>query len=77
MVPEARGYWAERLRDGLYFKSGAGGSGIHVVPSLDLAMYKMAASDAQPNPELTDIPLGYEPDTSRDNREATASRSTS
>ncbi len=50
-----------------YFKSGAGGSGIYIVPSLDLVMYKMAASDAQLNPELTSIPLGYEPDNSRDN----------
>ncbi len=50
-----------------YFKSGAGGSGIYVVPSLDLVMYKMAASEAQLNPELTGIPLGYEPDHSRDN----------
>jgi CubicO group peptidase (beta-lactamase class C family) len=50
-----------------YFKSGAGGSGIYVVPSLDLVMYKMAASDAQLNPELTGLPLGYEPDGSRDN----------
>jgi CubicO group peptidase (beta-lactamase class C family) len=50
-----------------YFKSGAGGSGIYVVPSLDLVMYKMAASDAQLNPELTGLPLTYEPDHSRDN----------
>ena len=50
-----------------YFKSGAGGSGIYVVPSLDLVIYKMAASDAQLNPELTGIPLGYDPDHSRDN----------
>ena len=50
-----------------YFKSGAGGSAIYVVPSLDLAIYKMAASDAQLNPDLTGIPLGYEPDHSRDN----------
>jgi CubicO group peptidase (beta-lactamase class C family) len=50
-----------------YFKSGAGGSGIYIVPSLDLVMYKMAASDAQLNPELTGLPLGYEPDHSRDN----------
>lgn len=49
-----------------YFKSGAGGSGIYVVPSLDLVMYKMAAADAQLNPELTGLPLGYEPDHSRD-----------
>jgi CubicO group peptidase (beta-lactamase class C family) len=50
-----------------YFKSGAGGSGIYVVPSLDMVIYKMAASDAQLNPELTGLPLGYEPDHSRDN----------
>jgi CubicO group peptidase (beta-lactamase class C family) len=50
-----------------YFKSGAGGSGIYVVPSLDMVIYKMAASDAQMNPELTGLPLGYEPDHSRDN----------
>jgi len=50
-----------------YFKSGSGGSGIYVVPSLDLVMYKMAASDSQLAPELTGIPLGYAPDHSRDN----------
>ncbi len=50
-----------------YFKSGAGGSGIYVVPSLDLVMYKMASSNAQLEPELTGVPLGYQPDTSRDN----------
>ena len=50
-----------------YFKSGAGGSGIYVVPSLDLVMYKMASSDAQLNPDLTGLPMGYEPDHSRDN----------
>jgi hypothetical protein len=48
------------------FKSGAGGSDIYVVRSLDLAMYKMAASDAQSDPQLTGLPLGYEPDPSRD-----------
>ena len=53
-----------------YFKSGAGGSGIYVVPSLDLVLYKMAASDAQLDPELTGLPLGYEPDHSRDNWKA-------
>jgi CubicO group peptidase (beta-lactamase class C family) len=50
-----------------YFKSGAGGSGIYVVPSLDMVIYKMSASDGQLNPELTGLPLGYEPDHSRDN----------
>jgi CubicO group peptidase (beta-lactamase class C family) len=50
-----------------YFKSGAGGSGIYIVPSLDMVLYKMSASDAQLNPELTGLALGYEPDHSRDN----------
>jgi len=50
-----------------FFKSGAGGSAIYVVPSLDMAIYKMAGSDAQFNPELTGLPLTYEVDHSRDN----------
>jgi CubicO group peptidase (beta-lactamase class C family) len=40
-----------------FFKSGAGGSGIYIVPSLDLVLYKMAGSDAQFNPDLTGLPL--------------------
>ena len=50
-----------------FFKSGAGGSGIYVVPSLDLVMYKMAGNDAQFNPDLTGLPVTYEVDHSRDN----------
>ncbi len=50
-----------------FFKSGAGGSGIYVVPSLDLVLYKMAGSDGQFNPDLTGLPLTYEVDHSRDN----------
>ena len=50
-----------------FFKSGAGGSGIYVVPSLDLVLYKMAGNDGQFNPDLTGIPLRYEVDHSRDN----------
>jgi CubicO group peptidase (beta-lactamase class C family) len=49
-----------------YFKSGAGGSGIYIVPSLDLVIYKMAGNDAQFNPELTGLPVTYEVDHSRD-----------
>jgi CubicO group peptidase (beta-lactamase class C family) len=49
-----------------YFKSGAGGSGIYIVPSLDLVVYKMAGNDAQFNPDLTGLPLTYEVDHSRD-----------
>ncbi len=50
-----------------FFKSGAGGSAIFVVPSLDLAIYKMSGNDAQFDPELTGIPATYEYDHSRDN----------
>jgi CubicO group peptidase (beta-lactamase class C family) len=50
-----------------YFKSGAGGSGIYIVPSLDLVIYKMAGNDAQFNPDLTGLPATYEVDHSRDN----------
>ena len=50
-----------------FFKSGAGGSAIYVVPSLDLAIYKMSASDAQLDPELTGLPVTYQIDHSRDN----------
>jgi CubicO group peptidase (beta-lactamase class C family) len=49
-----------------YFKSGAGGSGIYVVPSLDLVLYKMAGNDAQFDPALTGLPVTYEVDHSRD-----------
>jgi CubicO group peptidase (beta-lactamase class C family) len=49
-----------------YFKSGAGGSAIYVLPSLDMVVYKMAASNAQLEPELTGLPLRYTLDLSRD-----------
>lgn len=49
------------------FKSGGGGYGIVIVPSLDLVIYKMAGSDQQYNPALTGIPQNYQYDGSRDN----------
>lgn len=49
-----------------FFKSGAGGSAIYVIPSLDMVIYKMAASDAQLAPELTRLPVTYAVDHSRD-----------
>ena len=49
-----------------WFKSGAGGSAIYMVPSLDLAIYKMAGSDAQFAPELTRLPVRYTIDASRE-----------
>lgn len=49
-----------------YFKSGAGGSAIYVVPSLDLVIYKMAGNTAQFDPALTKITPTYTVDHSRD-----------
>jgi CubicO group peptidase (beta-lactamase class C family) len=49
-----------------FFKSGAGGFGIYVIPSLDMVIYKMAGSTAQYDPANTGLPLTYRPDTSRD-----------
>lgn len=50
-----------------FFKSGAGGFGIMIVPSLDLVIYKMAGSDSQYDPALTGLPQNYPYDGSRDN----------
>jgi len=50
-----------------FFKSGGGGSAIYVVPSLDMVIYKMSASDAQIDPQLTGLPVTYTVDHSRDN----------
>ena len=49
-----------------YFKSGAGGFCLYVVPSLDLVLYKMGGSNGQYDPTLTTIPQPAA-DTSRDN----------
>jgi CubicO group peptidase (beta-lactamase class C family) len=49
-----------------YWKSGAGGFGLCVVPSLDLVIYKMGGNDGQYKAELTGIPQP-EYDGSRDN----------
>ena len=50
-----------------FFKSGAGGSGIYIVPSQDMVIYKMSGSDAQFDPALTALPLTYREDHSREN----------
>jgi CubicO group peptidase (beta-lactamase class C family) len=50
-----------------YFKSGAGGFGVYVIPSLDMVIYKMAGGDSQYGEELTGIPQNYSYDHSRDN----------
>lgn len=62
----ADGHVAGAPRDA-FFKSGGGGYGIVIVPSLDLVIYKMAGSDQQYNPALTGIPQNYPYDGSRDN----------
>jgi CubicO group peptidase (beta-lactamase class C family) len=49
-----------------FFKSGGGGYGIMIVPSLDLVIYKMAGSDQQYGPALTGLPQNYPYDGSRD-----------
>jgi CubicO group peptidase (beta-lactamase class C family) len=61
----ADGHVAGAPRDA-YFKSGGGGYGVAVIPSLDLVIYKMAGSDQQYNPALTGIPQNYKYDGSRD-----------
>jgi CubicO group peptidase (beta-lactamase class C family) len=62
----ADGHVAGAPRDA-FFKSGGGGFGIVVIPSLDLVIYKMSGSDQQYNPALTGIPQSYPYDGSRDN----------
>ena len=49
-----------------FFKSGAGGFCLYVVPSLDLVIYKMGGSTGQYDPALTGLSQPA-PDTSRDN----------
>src|SRR5436309_916181 len=60
----ADGHVAGGPRDAFY-KSGAGGFGIFVVPSLDLVIYKLGGSDGQYDPSLTGSPDGFEYDGSR------------
>jgi CubicO group peptidase (beta-lactamase class C family) len=51
-----------------FFKSGGGGFGVVVIPSLDMVIYKMAGDDRQYDPALTHIPQDYKYyDGSRDN----------
>jgi CubicO group peptidase (beta-lactamase class C family) len=50
-----------------FYKSGAGGFGIFIVPSLDLVIYKLGGNDGQYDPSLTGIPQPFKYDGSRDN----------
>jgi len=61
----ADGHVAGAPRDA-FFKSGAGGFGICVIPSLDMVIYKMAGDDPQYDPARTGIPQDYPYDHSRD-----------
>lgn len=49
-----------------FFKSGGGGFGVIVIPSLDMVIYKMAGDDAQYNPARTGLKQDYPYDGSRD-----------
>ncbi len=60
------GHVAGAPRDS-YYKSGAGGFGIFVVPSLDLVIYKLGGNDSQYDPELTGLPQSFAYDGSRNN----------
>ena len=60
------GHVAGAPRDAFY-KSGAGGFGIFVVPSLDLVIYKLGGKDNQYDPALTGLPQPFDYDGSRDN----------
>jgi CubicO group peptidase (beta-lactamase class C family) len=62
----ADGHVAGAPRDA-FFKSGGGGYGIVIIPSLDLVIYKMAGDDRQYDPTRTGIPQDYPYDGSRDN----------
>ncbi len=49
-----------------FFKSGAGGFGIFVVPSLDIVIYKLGGKDGQYDPALTGIPQPFDYNHARD-----------
>lgn len=49
-----------------FFKSGGGGFGVIVIPSLDMVIYKMAGDDSQYNPARTGLKQDYPYDGSRE-----------
>lgn len=61
----ADGHVAGAPRDAFY-KSGAGGFGIFIVPSLDLVIYKLGGNNGQYDPSLTGLPQSFAYDGSRD-----------
>ena len=54
----ADGHLAGAPKD-TFFKSGGGGFGVVVIPSLDMVIYKMAGNDRQYDPASTHIPQDY------------------
>lgn len=60
----ADGHVVGAPRDAFY-KSGAGGFGIFIVPSLDVVIYKLGGNNGQYDPALTGLPQPA-PDTARD-----------
>jgi CubicO group peptidase (beta-lactamase class C family) len=60
------GHVAGAPRDA-YYKSGAGGFGVFIVPSLDIVIYKMGGNDGQYNPAFTGLPQDFQYDGSRQN----------
>ncbi len=50
-----------------FFKSGGGGYGVIVIPSLDMVIYKMAGDDSQYDPARTGLKQAYAYDGSREN----------
>lgn len=63
----ADGHVAGAPRDA-FFKSGAGGFGLYVIPSLDMVVYKMSSlNDDTYAPTATGLPQTYQYDGSRDN----------
>jgi len=59
------GHVAGAPRDAFY-KSGAGGFGLFIVPSLGLVIYKMGGNNGQYDPALTGLPQPFDYDGSRD-----------
>jgi CubicO group peptidase (beta-lactamase class C family) len=58
------GHVADVPRDA-YWKAGAGGYSIYIVPSLDMVVYKMGGNEGQYDPALTRLPVKYTYDGSR------------
>ena len=63
----ADGHVAGAPRDA-FFKSGAGGFGLYIIPSLDMVIYKMSSlNDQTYDPAATGLPQTYHYDGSREN----------